>query len=497
MTAPAPVIVENTFIGGVAATIYTPQLLATKLAIDVSRITNFSVLGFDIKCKITGSYALPNQVFISSNEITFFSDVDGLVSSLGESAFYGTTKIQELEFKNCTSVSAFVTKYSNIKRVYLASCISVANSAFEQSASLIICYIPKVTSLGTTAGNNNVFFTMTLKIYAHPSLATNNAGNPDGDLTSQDVTYVTNFSVPNPITSLSVGNRYNEGIQLNFTASIGSVNAIDFYDVYSKKTVGTGVFLHTIRNGDLVSELTASTTYDFYVVARDVFFNTSTPVLVSTITTNNSWDMSVGLMSYYKLNEVSGNKAYDVYRRENLDNTGVLINQSGKVGTAYKATGSVQKLRVDNITPILTNFTLNCWVYIPVNQAGFSLPIQYGSYQANNGFGFYFNTSNQLSWRINQNYDHFSPLLNVPLNTWTMATMTYDGANVKMYINGVLKTTTPNTVNPSTAGFKDLIFRSDYSVQMVGSLDETSSYKTALTQTDIDVLYNLGNGTTL
>jgi hypothetical protein len=46
MTAPAPVIVENTFIGGVASTIL-PQLLATKLAIDV-KDTAFSVLGSDM-----------------------------------------------------------------------------------------------------------------------------------------------------------------------------------------------------------------------------------------------------------------------------------------------------------------------------------------------------------------------------------------------------------------------------------------------------------------
>jgi len=167
-------ITYNTFIGGVSATVSSASALSTKLGISVGAISNFTIVGSDIKCKITGSYAIPDNAFGTvSNGITYYDDRDHLVLSIGADGFKNNT-FKWGYFKNATSVGsgAFADGSGNVRD---------------------FVYIPSVTNLGGTSGNDNVFAygLQTKIIYCHPSLATNNAGAPDGDLAyaiSQGVT---------------------------------------------------------------------------------------------------------------------------------------------------------------------------------------------------------------------------------------------------------------------------------------------------------------------
>jgi len=270
----------NTEIGGVASTISTPALLATKLAIDVSRISNFSIVGSDIKCKITGSYPLLNNTFLSDTAISFYIDTDGLVSSIGASCFNGTTNIKIINFKNCTTVSGFAFLNSNINTVILQNCNNVAGNSmfFSTSIQKKYIYIPVVTTLGSTSGNDNVFSTNTnIVVYTNPFLATNNAGSPDGDLQytiglGNTVRYVNNYSQPNNVTSLVSGVFYPNAVELNFTEPTGSVNAIEFYEIYVN-----GVFNNASKySGGFAINLSPSTYYTFTVVSVDIFYNKST-----------------------------------------------------------------------------------------------------------------------------------------------------------------------------------------------------------------------------
>jgi hypothetical protein len=267
--APPVDLSTNTEIGGVASTISTPALLAAKLAIDVSRITNFSIVGSDLKCKITGSYAIADNTF-STNGITYFNDVNGLVTSLGAEGL----------------------KNGTLKYAYLKNLISAGPSCFADGSGNIrdFIYIPNCTNLGGTSGNNGCFEVgfQTRVIYAHPSLATNNAGAPDGDLAyaiSQGVIvrYVTNFTAPNPITTLAAGMIYNTAIQLNFTPP-SSTNAIEYYELYLN-----GVYSKKIISGEYIIGLTPSTSYNFTVYAVDIFYNKS---LVSNIVTQSTSNYS-------------------------------------------------------------------------------------------------------------------------------------------------------------------------------------------------------------
>lgn len=275
----------NTFIGGVSSTISTSAQLATKLGISNNRIRNFVVVGSDIKCKITGSYAIPAEVFdFNYTPCSFYKDTDYLVSSVGSNSFYYTNIAGVIDFQNATSVSNGFKGTPLLTAILLKNCTSVGDDGFAESTNgtrtLKTCYIPNVTSLGSTSGNNGVFAgnCTGLKIYAHPSLATNNGGAPDNDIAfaiSQGATvrYVTNFTSPNPVTSLSTGTITSTSIQFNFTDPTGSTNAYDFSEIYKKDINGNWLYISDIVSGGIVSGLTTSTTYDFKIVARDIFYN--------------------------------------------------------------------------------------------------------------------------------------------------------------------------------------------------------------------------------
>jgi len=248
----------NTEIGGVASTISTPALLATKLGIDVSRITNFSIVGSDIKCRITGSYGIPSDAFLSNTSIIYYFDYEGLVTSMGYEVFKSST-ITKSYFPNVTSTNT-----------------SVWTSGGGPLMDYV--YIPRCTNLGGTVGDNAcfVFYYRVKTIYADPSLATINGGAPDGDIAyaiSQGATvrYVTNFTAPNPVTTLSAGTIYNTSVQLNFTPP-SSTNAIDYYELYLN---GILQAQRITASGQYITGLTPNTFYNIKLKAVDIFYNKS------------------------------------------------------------------------------------------------------------------------------------------------------------------------------------------------------------------------------
>jgi len=262
----------NTFIGGVASTINTPALLATKLGIDVSRITNFSIVGSDIKCRITGSYAIPNASFRNNTSITYFNDVEGLVTSLGYTCFYRAKSLIYVSFKNATSIGY--------------QCFDGDTVYME----LRYIYMPLLTTCGNTSGYDTVFRKcIDTIVYVNPSLATNNGGLPDGDLTNTTtqnlaVRYVSSFALPSAITNLSSLTSYNTAISLSFTPP-SSANAIEFYDVYVN-----GILNSTHKSNPFAVGLSPSTSYNITVYVRDVYNNKSlVSNSISQSTTNYSY----------------------------------------------------------------------------------------------------------------------------------------------------------------------------------------------------------------
>jgi len=311
-TPPYVAPVENTFIGGVAGTLYTAALLASKLAIDVSRITAFSIVGSDVKFRITGSYTLPSW----ENDLTIkrYVDSDGLINSVVVACFsgcvmdlfesFGNFLINDSMFSNA---SINQVKLWNADTAYYFRCFKFkfcdklflpklkfnystnVGDAFWNINKLII---PNVVNLGYTQANENLFLPAIsgMKIYANQYLQTSNAGGEEGDVAyaraskSAIINYVNPANIniaPNPITDLSVGTVYATAIQVNFTPPTGSTNVIDAYDCYSN-----GIYRNTISgSGKYINNLEPNTAHNIEVKPVDIFYNKSSSNLVSQSTT--------------------------------------------------------------------------------------------------------------------------------------------------------------------------------------------------------------------
>jgi len=288
----------NTEIGGVSATITSAASLATKLGISVGNISNFAIAGSDIKCKITGNYTLPFNCFSGDSGLTYYYDNDMLVTGFGgNTVFYNCPNLYDLKLYGITSITSANCFQLTPLLVDLSfpNLISCGDTAFGTSIGQPIknIHIPNCATLGSSvSGNNGVFANIPSGsvLYLKPSLATVNAGSPDGDIVVATtagciIRYVTNFIPPSAITTLAAGTIYNTAIQLTWTPP-SSTNTIEYYEIYangiynSRHYTNTGYATGLIQNA--VSNLT--------VYSVDIFRNKSSiSNIVSQSTSNYSY----------------------------------------------------------------------------------------------------------------------------------------------------------------------------------------------------------------
>jgi hypothetical protein len=314
---------------------------------------------------------------------------------------------------------------------------------------------------------------------------------------------------PSPVTTLTSGTIYNTAVQLNFTAP-SSTNAIDYYEVYVD-----GVYKNKITaSGQYITGLTANTSYNITVIAVDIFYNksvVSNSVSVSTNTT--SAVPTTGLVSYYKLDSNSN----DSYGTNNGTDTAVSY-VSGKVGNAASFNGSTSYTSIaDNNNLSFTNgtndlpFSVSFWFKMTSLTVGFFVSKSSSGFATNVGeWNVYYNSGNMVVLFSNKTTGYlannfaFTPVI----GTWYHAVMTYSGnslnSGIKLYVDSISKpfvsinsgvyTSMQNTSS-------NMIFGQEKagggSFKLNGELDEISIYNVAITQTEIDLLYNSGTGITL
>lgn len=182
-----PPTAYNTYIGAFGQDYTTSNDLAARLGISASRITDFVLTGFDIKCKISGTYEIPAH-FASFKHCTYYYDNDNLVTRLKQYAFDQCVGgFADFKFNGVNYVEQRVFQYATLTTISLPACVTVNSTAFIFCDKITLVDLPLITSLGGTTGMDNVFlytgsFSKTLKVPAY--FQTNNAGAPDGDVTN-------------------------------------------------------------------------------------------------------------------------------------------------------------------------------------------------------------------------------------------------------------------------------------------------------------------------
>ncbi|MBO9563520.1 MAG: right-handed parallel beta-helix repeat-containing protein [Niastella sp.] len=221
---------------------------------------------------------------------------------------------------------------------------------------------------------------------------------------------------------------------------------------------------------------------------------------------NNTWNAPISdtilpsrilcpeLTAYYRFNN-----SWSDGTGNNL--TGSAVGpyfQSDCAGISARFTGATSQMvsiaRSAGLRPSLQRLSVSCWIK-PANVTGIK-----GIARGQDGNGW------DNSWRMILNNDVFNPRITtdqgsaevyysgIPDSVWSHVVMTYDGKQLKCYVNGVLQNTANLTGNilyyPSIQESMQLGFANgDYYFN--GQMDEFRFYSGDLNATEVLALYNL------
>jgi hypothetical protein len=282
---------QNTFIGGMGTNpnYNTTQKLATRLGINFSRITNFEIKNNNIYCRISGSYGLGG---LNNSEVTFYIDLDGLVTNLGSNTFQNCYKLRYVYFPGIVTLnSGYTFRNAKTEFIILPNIYSILSTPFYGSGDNFIgnfknVYMPLLQSVGTTLGNTQVFYGERGNLYVHNNLSTINSGSPDGDLTaytSINPIYITDYTKPNKITDLTHVVVHRTHVEIDFTIP-SSTNQISHYEVWVNDAEYKNCIYNT--NNKYILKLEPSTFYYANLIVVDIFGNRSEKSNTIYFTTN-------------------------------------------------------------------------------------------------------------------------------------------------------------------------------------------------------------------
>lgn len=226
---------------------------------------------------------------------------------------------------------------------------------------------------------------------------------------------------------------------------------------------------------------------------------------------NRESELKKSAIAVFEYDEISGSTCIDATGVNNGTYLGTYtLNQNGRIGNSLLSTETSIMTSTDNrkFTPELSPKSWNMWIkfntipsttkFIMAHQISTALAYQlafvdgYITFLLSDGFA---NASNLMC-----KYPISS--LSMGTSEWYMFTVTYTGgivaSDIKMYFNGNLLTTT-NTRSGSYSGCTynpDLKFRDNYNVGygILGYRDQLSVFDKELSLTEIQKLYNNGNG---
>ncbi len=165
-------------------------------------------------------------------------------------------------------------------------------------------------------------------------------------------------------------------------------------------------------------------------------------------------------IAHYEFEKKSGTAVYDSIGN---DNNGTMVNMTGadnstqgKVGNAYHFNGSDEYINIPNNIDLTNNLSISAWINpdeiktgaerqtiisLKEDQAGAILALPED------------NQDNLRLWLYLGTWRYCDSSTTIPASEWTQAGATYDGSNMKIYIDGRLDNTCswPGTVSDSSS----------------------------------------------
>ena len=225
--------------------------------------------------------------------------------------------------------------------------------------------------------------------------------------------------------------------------------------------------------------------------ARAMFFIALVVVLVSITPSRLAIAAPSGLVAAYGFDEGSGTTVTD---QSGNGNNGTIANATwattGKYGHALQFNGSNARVNVPDVAALhfTTGMTLEAWV----NPSSVTSAWRDVIYKGNDNY--YLSATSCCNSRpagggiIGGSYGEAYGTANLAKSTWTYLALTYDGATVRLYVNGTQVASAAHTgsiatsTNPLQIGGDSI-----YGQYFTGMIDEVRVYNTALTAAQIQI----------
>jgi hypothetical protein len=244
--------------------------------------------------------------------------------------------------------------------------------------------------------------------------------------------------------------------------------------------------------------VTASTTYRYRARAADAAGNVSGYSAVAEATTGTAPPVPPGLVGGWSFSEGTGATTADA---SGNGNTGAILGATwstqGRYGNALSFNGTSSLVRVASSASLnlTTGLTLSAWIRPTANLGGWRTIVQ------REAEAYFLTASNGTAGRpagggtFGSSTPYASSTTATPVNAWSHVAVTYDGATIRLYINGTQVATRAaggaiQTVsNPLSIGGNQ-----PYGEYFQGLIDEVRVYGRALTQAEIQTDMNSSVG---
>ncbi len=229
-------------------------------------------------------------------------------------------------------------------------------------------------------------------------------------------------------------------------------------------------------------------------MARDAAGNVSTSAAVTVTVSNTAPPPTSGLVGAWSFNAGTGTAAADSSGSGNVGAlSGATWVTTGKFGSALSFNGTNSRVHTaDSASLDLTNgMTLEAWVRPTAVTNWRTVMLKEGpsglvySLYASDGTG-----PNGFI-RVGSVDRGVTAPPTLPLNTWSHLAITYDGANLRLFLNGTQAAVTAGTGSmTATTGALRIGGNAVWSEWFSGLIDEVRIYKTALSATQIQTDMN-------
>ncbi|MEV8513211.1 LamG-like jellyroll fold domain-containing protein [Dactylosporangium sp. NPDC051484] len=241
--------------------------------------------------------------------------------------------------------------------------------------------------------------------------------------------------------------------------------------------------------------LVANTTYLYRVAAVDPSGNVSGWSPTASATTTNAPTQPTGLIAGYNFDAGSGTTVADLSGNGNAGTITGATWVTGKYGSALSFNGTSDIVRIPASSTLLpsTGLTLAAWIQPTAAQNGWRTVMQKENdawfLNASNTTGALYPAGGITTSTGASSY--CSGTSASPVNAWTHIALTYDGTDLRLYVNGVQVSTKPiagalqQTSNPLSIGGNG-----PYGEYFKGLIDEARVYNRALTQAEVQTVMN-------